>query len=222
LDIHIRILKDALSTASMAPVPVLPKLPERGQTILDFTGSSTVRIKPVKPSKPPKPTFKVPSRVYQQWMSGSLYENQLAQQFKTARLVHYDLDESDPEGYALYRFSYSQELKLAAIEWASNTYIKGKGDGDLDELISRYAAAKRLGITSTMLRNWTRNRDRIANQKRGSRQGRITTKGQEDKMEQALFKEFQQARRVGKAIRAPWFRRYTRAIYRQLYPRRVT
>jgi hypothetical protein len=91
----------------MAPVPALPKLPERGQTVLDFSGSSTVRIKPVKPGKPAKLTSKVPSRLNRQWMLGSLYEDQLARQFKTARLVHYDPNESDPEGIALYRFSYS-------------------------------------------------------------------------------------------------------------------
>jgi len=67
--------------------------------------------------------------------------------------MHYDPDESDPQGIALHRFSYSQELKLAAIEWASNTYVKGKGDGDIDIPITRYAAANKLRITSTMLRN---------------------------------------------------------------------
>ena len=86
--------------------------------------------------------------------------------------MNYDPDESDPEGYALYQHSYSRELKLSAVEWASNTYIKGK-DGEADVIISRYAAAKRLGITLTMLRNWTRYRARIAKQKRGSRQSRI-------------------------------------------------
>jgi hypothetical protein len=168
----------------MAPVPAILKLLERGQTVLDFLGSSTVWI---KPSKPAKLMPKVPSQVNRQWMSGSLYENQLAGQFKTARLIHYDPDESDPEGIALHRFSYARELKLAAIEWASNTYVKGKGYGDADILISRFAAAKRLRITSTMLRDWTRNRARITNQKKGSQQGRIATKGREDKMEQALF-----------------------------------
>jgi hypothetical protein len=111
-------------------------------------------------------------------MLGSPYENQLVGQFKTACLMHYDPDESDPEGIALHRFSYSRELKLAAVEWASNTYVKGKGHGDIDVPITRYAAAQRLGITSTMLQDWTRNRARIANQKRGSRRGRMAaTKG---------------------------------------------
>jgi hypothetical protein len=55
------------------------------------------------------------------------------------------------------------KLKLSAVEWACNKYVKGKKDGDLDVLITRYTAAKRLGITSTMLRNWTRNKLCIAN-----------------------------------------------------------
>jgi len=115
--------------------------------------------------------------------------------------VNYDPDESDPEGYALHRNSYSRELKLAAIEWATNTYIKGKKDGDPDVRITRYAAAKRLGITTTMLRSWTRNRSRIASQKRASRQGKaVNTKGKEHKIEQVLFNKFQQARKQGKSI----------------------
>ena len=98
----------------MAPFPGLPKVPEPGQTMLDFSGSSTVLKK--KPGKPAKSTFKVPARVHRQWMSGSLYENLLAQQFQTARIVNYDLNESDLEGYALHRHSYSRELKLSAVE----------------------------------------------------------------------------------------------------------
>jgi hypothetical protein len=137
--------------------------------------------------------------------------------------VNYDPDESDPKGYALHRFSYSRELKLSAVEWACNTYVKGKKDGDLDVLITRYAAAKRLGITSTMLRNWTRNKLCIANQKRGSRRRRNSTiRGKEHRMEQALFEEFKEARKVGKAVGALWFRRYAKALYRQQYPQRVT
>jgi len=84
-------------------------------------------------------------------MAGSQYENQLALQFKAARVMNYDPNESDPKGIALHRRSYSRELKLSAIKWSLNTYIKGE-DGDLDVLISRYAAAQRLGITGPMLK----------------------------------------------------------------------
>jgi hypothetical protein len=41
-------------------------------------------------------------------------------------------------------------------------------------------------------------------------------------MERALFEEFKEARKVGKAVGALWFRRYARAIYREQYPKRVT
>jgi hypothetical protein len=182
----------------MPPIPAIPAVPEPGQTTLSFHGP---RITLKKPGNVAKPVQKVPPKLNRQWLFGSAYETTLARQFQTARIANYDPDKSDPEGYALYRNSYSRELKLAAIEWATNTYIKGKKDGDSDVHISRYAAAKRLGITLTMLRNWTRNKARIASQKRASRRGRIVnTKGKEHEMEQVLFKEFQQARKQGKAV----------------------
>jgi hypothetical protein len=77
--------------------------------------------------------------------------------------VNYDLAESDPEGYALYRFSYSCKLKLSAAEWACNRYVKGKKGGEPNKLTSRYAAAKMLRITLTMLQSWRQNRVCIAN-----------------------------------------------------------
>jgi hypothetical protein len=39
----------------------------------------------------------------------------LVRQFQIARIVHYDDDELDPEGYVLYCNSYTRELKLSAI-----------------------------------------------------------------------------------------------------------
>jgi hypothetical protein len=156
-------------------------------------------------------------------MTGSSYESTLARQFQTAYIVNFDPYQSNPKGYALHRFSYSRELKLSAVEWACNTYVKAKKDGEPDKLIPRYAAAKKLEITSTMLRSWTQNKARIANQRKGSWRGRFrATKGREDRMERSLFEEFKEARKVGRAIRAQWFRRYAKAIYRLQYPQRVT
>jgi len=135
----------------MAPFPSIPTVPEPGQTTLDFSGSSMIRK---KPGKPAKLITKVPARLQRQWwFSGSNHKSFLVRQFEAARVVAYDDEDSDPKGYALHRHSYTRKLKLAAVEWATNTYIKGKEDGDPDVLISRYAAAKRLGITSTMLRS---------------------------------------------------------------------
>jgi hypothetical protein len=196
----------------MAPPPAIPGVLEQGQTTLDFSSSSTIKK---KPGKPAQLVTKAPPRVHRQWMSGSLHKSTLARQFQTARIVNFDPYQSDPEGYALHRFSYSRELKLSAVEWACNTYVKGEKDGEPDKLISRYAAVKRLGITSTMLRSWTQNKARITNQKKGSRRGRFrTTKGREDKMERALFTKFKEARKVGKGVGCQWFRRYAKAIYR--------
>ena len=36
-------------------------------------------------------------------------------------------------------------------------------------------------------------------------------------MEHALFKQFEEARRVGKAVGCRWFKRHVRALYRQQY-----
>ena len=41
-------------------------------------------------------------------------------------------------------------------------------------------------------------------------------------MEHALFRDFEEARKVGKAIGCRWFKRYARALYRQQYPARVS
>jgi hypothetical protein len=67
------------------------------------------------------------------------------------------LAKADPDEVVQRRHSYSRELKLAAIEWSTNTYVKGKKDKDLDKLILRYKAAARLGITTKMLRDWIKN-----------------------------------------------------------------
>jgi hypothetical protein len=45
-------------------------------------------------------------------MFGSQYKSQLALQFEAACTTNYDLNESDPKGYALYRRSYSRELNV--------------------------------------------------------------------------------------------------------------
>ena len=130
--------------------------------------------------------------------------------------MNYDPDESDLEGIALHPHSYSHELKLAAIEWALNTYKKGKKDRDLDKPITRYRAAKRLGIATTMLRGWIRNKTEIASQKKGSQRARnaYTNKGKEHYMEQVLYKEFKEARKLGKAVGCEWFCRHAKALYR--------
>jgi hypothetical protein len=125
----------------------------------------------------------------------------------------YDDDESNPEGHPLHRNSYSRELKLSAVQYALNTYVRGKRPGDPLKPITRYQAAAKLKITTTMLRGWIRNRIRISNQKKGSRRGKAARKGQHSIMEHALFREFEEARRLGKAVGCRWFKRYAKALY---------
>jgi hypothetical protein len=145
----------------MPPAPLIPTVLEPGQTTLSF---NRLQIIPKRPGKPPLLVHKVPARRNQRWLFGSQYETLLVRQFRAARLMALGSAESDPNEVVQHRHSYSRELKLSAIEWATNTYVKGKKDGDPDELITRYAAAARLGITSTMLRDWIRTRVHIAKQ----------------------------------------------------------
>ena len=70
---------------------------------------------------------------------------------QVARVVQYDEDKLDPQGHVLRCNSYSWELKLSAVQWSLNTYVKGKKPRDPLVCITRYQAAKTLGITTTML-----------------------------------------------------------------------
>jgi len=82
--------------------------------LLDFSGSSIIKK---KPGKLAKLITKLPDRLRRQWwMFGSNHESFLVQQFGAACVVVYDNEDSDPEGYALHRYSYTHELKLAAVE----------------------------------------------------------------------------------------------------------
>jgi len=190
----------------MPAIPAIPTVPELGQTTLDFTGPYIAK----KPGKRAKPETMIPLRrstgstgdIQHRWIAGeSAHEAVLVRQFEAARIVMYDDNESDLGGYALHRNSYSKELKLSAVQWAINTVVRGKKPGDPLKPITGYEAAARLSITTTMLRSWIRHRVCIANQKKGSRRGRnVLRKGRESVMEHALFKEFEEARGVGKAV----------------------
>jgi hypothetical protein len=57
-----------LSFVLIAPFLAIPKVLEQGQTMLDFFSLSTIRK---KLSKLAKPSYKVPTRVYRQWMTSS-------------------------------------------------------------------------------------------------------------------------------------------------------
>jgi hypothetical protein len=198
----------------MPLVPAIPMVPEPGQTTLDFTSRYNVK-RPGKPSKPETRILVRRSGARREISGESAHESILIRQFDNARIVWWDVDDSDPEGHSIHRYSYSRELKLSAVSYALNTYVRGKKPDDLPKLISCYKAAAKLKITTAMLRSWIRNRIRISNQKKGSRRSKnFLQKGKEPVMEHALFRQFEEARKIGKAVGCRWFKRYARAIYR--------
>lgn len=68
------------------------------------------------------------------------------------------------------RISYTKEQKLRAISYATTTWRTQK-DGS-SKLISKHAAAKDLGITSAMLRQWMKASSKIENSANGTRKNR--------------------------------------------------
>jgi hypothetical protein len=149
-----------------------------------------------KPGKRAKPQTAKPLRRStggEQWIAGeSAHEELLVRRFATYRIASYDVDNSDPEGHALHRQSYPRELKLSAIQWAENTWVKGKKPEDPLCRITRYEASKWLKITQTMLKKWIKNKVMISLQKKGSRRARSDNlKCKEPEMEHALFRQFQ-------------------------------
>ena len=112
------------------------------------------------------------------------------------------------------RISYTREAKLAAINYAlTATGLRGRP-------ISRYMAAKKLGITITMLKNWVTKQHEIESYKKGVRKARPAV-GREPTMESLLTEEFVEARDKGRKINKRWFIHNAKAIYQRLYPERV-
>jgi hypothetical protein len=91
------------------------------------------------------------------------YENSLVRQFAAihAENIILGLDNLDT---ALTRNSYTRELKLAAIQYATITLVTNKKG--ITKLITVYAAAKNLQITYQMMKKWIQKKDEIARQKK--------------------------------------------------------
>jgi hypothetical protein len=83
-----------------------------------------------------------------------LEENSIIEQFRVHKHKQSEIDEStetaDTEDVRR-RISYTREQKLEAINYATITCKTQKNEST--KLISKYAAAKDLDITSTMLRD---------------------------------------------------------------------
>ena len=110
---------------------------------------------PITPSPTPKPA---PGQRH--------YENSLIRQFAA---FHEESIILNGDSLVQSRKSYTRELKLAAIQYATTTLVSNK-KGD-KKLITVYTAAKKLGITYQMIKKWIKAKNEITEQKKGSRHG---------------------------------------------------
>jgi hypothetical protein len=103
------------------------------------------------------------------------------------------------------RCAYTREHKLAAIDYALNTWQR-LPDRSLVH-ISRYYASKRLKINQALLGRWIKNKKTILYQKKGTRRIRLTKTGREPEIERRLNMEFEEACDIGRRITHRWFTR---------------
>ena len=86
--------------------------------------------------------------------------------------------------------------------------------------ISKYQAAKVLGITPIMLKNWIGNEQLILNARKHSRRCITTRPAKYPSVENPLYALFESARFQGRMITHRWFLRHAKSLYRELYPER--
>jgi hypothetical protein len=72
----------------------------------------------------------------------------------------------DNPDVALTQNSYTRELKLAAIQYATTTIVTNRKGAT--RLITVYAVAQNLRITYQMMKKWIQKKDKISEQKKGS------------------------------------------------------
>jgi hypothetical protein len=69
-----------------------------------------------------------------------------------------------------------------------------------------------------MLKNWIGNEQVILNQTRGSRRRFYRREAKFPEHDKLLYKEFEEARGLGRQITHRWIMRHAKALYRKLYP----
>lgn len=103
------------------------------------------------------------------------------------------------------RCSYTREHKLAAIDYALNTWER-LPNGQLEH-VSKYYVAKRLRIQAALLARWIKSKHRILHLKKGAQRLRLSKVGRHPEMEKKLNLEFEVARSTGRQITHRWFLR---------------
>ena len=132
-------------------MPRIPQIgaPEAGQQTIQLVAG---RIRPgpcVKALTPPSTPQSTPAPTRAPGQRH--YENNLVRQFAAIHAESLILNPDDPDK-VLTRNSYTQELKLAAIQYATTTVVTNKKG--VTKLITVYAAAKNLQITYQMMKKW--------------------------------------------------------------------
>jgi hypothetical protein len=95
-------------------------------------------------------------------------------------------------------------------------------EGMPDVSITASLACKNLGIDQHSLRNWKKNKQKILQMKKGAMRARGQSYGKEPSLEFKLHTQFVKARKIGCIISAKWFLNHAKAIYKELYPRRIS
>jgi hypothetical protein len=111
----------------------------------------------------------------------------------------------DDDNEIFRRCNYTREHKLAAIDFALNTWER-LPNGTLGH-ISRYYAAKKLRVHQITLSRWIKNKQRILHLKKGATRLRLSRVGKHPEMEKRLNSEFEAARSIGRQITHRWFLR---------------
>lgn len=112
--------------------------------------------------------------------------------------------------------SYPREYKLKAIQYYKTTTVETKPD--VWKKIPKRFAAKKLGITPSMLRDWLANKTKILQSLSGTRWIGSGRKVEWPEMESRPFAEFTACRAKGRSINHQWFLRTAKRLFNELYP----
>ena len=130
------------------------------------------------------------------------------------------VEKSSDEDTPCQRHSYTREQKLNAVTYYFNTKVTDK-QGEVKQ-ISKYKAAKNLGLDDSLLSRWIKQEDLIRATKKGIRKDQAGKKAQEEEMEQQLYEAFAEKRRENRRINRKWFIWTAHRFYEKIYSHRVS
>jgi hypothetical protein len=183
--------------------------PELRQATIATSSYTHLSVRPPRPGPRPKPLERrrqEPAGSRQ--MMGGPNDITVTEQFRAYqhqfRIDHRNiLGDDDNEVYR--RCSYTREHKLAAIDFALNTWER-MPDGRLEH-VSKYYVSKRLRLHTSLLGRWIKNKHRILALKKGAQRLRLSKVGRHPELEKRLNQLFETARSTGRQITHRWFLR---------------